>query len=433
MRIALTGDSIIMRPVLHTPDAATRELAALLQGADVVFTNLEVLPNDFRGDPSFENDGSHLAAPAAVLDELKARNVNLIATCNNHSLDYGISGLRIVLAELDKRGLAHAGCGSTLENARMPVYLERPQGTVSMLACCSTFPKGKEAGAQRPDMQGRPGLNPLRFDVMHEVTPAQFEALGAISEELGLGARQREKIQLGFGFAPDDPSVLAFNGANYRAAERPAIRYRARQRDLDGIAKWVREARGRSDIVIVSLHAHEQGASIEEPAEFLPVFARRMIDEGADMVVGHGPHLLRGAELYRGKPIFYSLGNFIGQNELTYKLPADSYDLFRVAQDQTPGKVYSTRADNDRKGFPADRRYWESVMPVCRYEDNRLAGITIHPLALGFGELPHKRGRPRLALGAEGRAILERFAALCRPFGTVLAIGEGQAEMRIGG
>ena len=134
MRIALTGDTIVMRPILHTPDAATRELAALLRASDVVFTNLEVLPNDFRGDPSFENDGSHLAAPAAILDDLKAHNVNLIATCNNHSLDYGISGLLVTLAELDKRGLAHAGCGTTLENARMPVYLERPQGTLAMLA-----------------------------------------------------------------------------------------------------------------------------------------------------------------------------------------------------------------------------------------------------------------------------------------------------------
>ena len=62
-------------------------------------------------------------------------------------------------------------------------------------------------------------------------------------------------------------------------------------------------------------------AAKEVPAEFIGAFARAMIDAGADLVVGHGPHLLRGLELYKGKPIFYSLGNFIGQNELVAEDP----------------------------------------------------------------------------------------------------------------
>ena len=72
------------------------------------------------------------------------------------------------------------------------------------------------------------------------------------------------------------------------------------------MVRWIEEARGLADLVLVSLHAHEQRGSKEVPAEFIAAFAREMIDAGADLVVGHGPHLLRGLELYKGKPIFYS-------------------------------------------------------------------------------------------------------------------------------
>jgi poly-gamma-glutamate synthesis protein (capsule biosynthesis protein) len=278
-------------------------------------------------------------------------------------------------------------------------------------------------------MQGRPGLNPLRYDTVHEVTHAQLATLREIDAALGLARQREEKIQLGFGFVPEDPAILPFHGANFRAAERPAIRTTPRTRDLEEIATWVREARGRADLVILSLHAHEQGASSEEPAEFIPAFCRRMIDEGADIVVGHGPHLLRGMEIHRGRPIFYSLGNFAGQNELTIRLPADSYELFRVPQDRAPGAVYRQRHEEDRKGFPADRRYWESVVPICRFEGGQLTGMEIHPIALGFGLPPHRRGRPKLAAGAEAQCILARFAALSRPFGTEIEIGEDVAHL----
>jgi len=429
MRIALTGDSIVTRRGL-TADPAAAPLYEIIRGADAAFTNIEVVPSGFRGDPSFENDGSHLAAEPAVLDDLLGAGFNLFTAANNHILDYGIAGLRITLDEMARRGMCHAGLGETLEMARMPAYLDVAAGSVALLSCCSTFPKGKEAGAQRGDMQGRPGLNPLRYDTLHEVTAAQLATLREIDAALGLKTQREEKIQLGFGFPPDDPAIFPFQGASFRAAERPAIRTTARKRDVEEIATWVREARGRADLVVLTLHAHEQGETIEEPAEFIPAFCRRMIEEGADIVVGHGPHLLRGMELYQRKPIFYSLGNFAGQNELTLKLPADSYDLFRVPQDRTPGAMYRQRHDGDRKGFPADRRYWQSVVPVCRFANDKLAEIAFHPIVLGFGNPPHRRGRPKLAEGAEARAILEDFARLSRPFGTKIEIGDSVALLR---
>lgn len=395
-----------------------RPLFDLIRAADVGFTNLEVLPNDFRGHPALESGGSHFGAPAWVLDDLVEAGFDLFAFATNHSLDYGIAGLTHALRELDARGLLHAGCGRNLEEARRPAYLTHPHGTVAMLSCSATAAKGQEASAQRPDMPGRPGLSPLRHSVVHEVTQAQLDQLREIALSLGIEQRRQQWIDLGFVFPPDDPSVFPFEALNFRAAETPQTRTTAKSDDVEAIAHWVREASALSDIVLVSVHAHEQAGDKETPAEFLPVFARRMIDEGASLVVGHGPHLVRGIELYRGCPIFYSLGNFIGQNELVPRLPQDSYDRFRADPTMKPGEVYRKRTSDDAKGFPADSRFWESVVPICTFENGRLTGMDLHPISLGLGEPRHLRGRPRLADADHGRAILARLETLSRPFGT---------------
>jgi poly-gamma-glutamate capsule biosynthesis protein CapA/YwtB (metallophosphatase superfamily) len=422
LRLALTGDSILQRRLLSRTDPQVAPLFDIIRGADLAFTNLEVLPNDFRGDPALESGGSHFGAPSFVLDELREAGFGLFAAATNHCLDYSISGLLHSMDALDARGLTYAGVGRTLEDARRPAYHEHPGGTVAMISCCSTFAKGQEAGAQRPDMPGRPGLNPLHYDTMHEVTEAQLATLREIALGLGLEQQRQAFIKLGFRNPPDDPAVFPFGAMNFRAAERPALRTTPNTKDVEDIARWVREARGLSDIVLVSLHAHEQGEDKETPAAFIQPFARRMIEEGADLVVGHGPHLLRGMEIHKNRPIFYSLGNFIGQNELVSRIPADGYDRFKAEASMTPGQVYQHRTAGDTKGFPSERKFWESLVPVCGFENGRITRIEFHPVSLGLGEARHRRGRPRLAEGEDAARILGRFAALSQPFGTELVV-----------
>src|SRR5215211_6973511 len=91
------------------------------------------------------------------------------------------------------------------------------------------------------------------------------------------------------------------------------------EEDVAEVAAVVRNAAALSDYVIISIHAHEGGGGTA-PAEFVTNFAHAMIDAGAAVFVGHGPHYLRGIEVYRGKPIFYSLGDFIFQNETLLRL-----------------------------------------------------------------------------------------------------------------
>ena len=430
--LALTGDAILQRRLLSTADPVLVPLFDRIRAADLAFTNLEVLANDYRGEPALESGGSHFGAPAWVLDDLRAAGFGLFAAATNHALDYGTTGLLLTLEALEARGIAFAGIGRNLEDARRPAYVTHPKATVALIACAATFARGQEASEQRPDMPGRPGLAPLRHETVYDVSAEQMAQLRAIAEATGLEGRRQQMLALGFQRPPQDADIFPFGAMNFRAAATPAIRTTARAGDVEGLARWVREGAALADIVIVSLHAHEQGETKEDPAEFIPPFARRMIDEGASLVVGHGPHLLRGMELYRGRPVFYSLGNFIGQNELVPRLPADSYERFAAEPAMTPGQVYRLRTDGDRRGFPADRRYWETLVPMLAWRDGVVSGIDLIPVGLGLGERAHRRGRPRLATGEEAAGILDRFARLSAPFGTAIERHGDSARVCLG-
>jgi len=168
----------------------------------------------------------------------------------------------------------------------------------------------------------------------------------------------------------------------------------------------------------MSIHDHENGATRDVPAQFLSTFARAMIDAGADAVVGHGPHVLRGIEIYEGKPIFYSLGNFVFEPETVERLPLDDYEAIGADPANGVAGLNDVRYDNDRRGYPARRKVWESVVVVARWRNRKLNSIELHPISLGFGEPRTIRGRPALADQELGRKIIEDLRRLSAPFGT---------------
>ena len=216
LSLLLTGDSILQRRLNSRDDSELKPLFDKVRAADVAFTNLEGLANDYRGDPALESGGSHFGAPAWVLDELVEAGFSLFATATNHALDYSIAGLVHSIEAMEARGLSFAGVGRHLEDARRPCYHTHPAGTVALLSCASSFAKGQEAGAARHDMPGRPGLNPLHFETVHEVTEPQLAALREVADQLGLEADRQARIKMGFAFPPADPSLFPFaNGKNF--------------------------------------------------------------------------------------------------------------------------------------------------------------------------------------------------------------------------
>jgi len=118
--------------------------------------------------------------------------------------------------------------------------------------------------------------------------------------------------------------------------------------DTDAAQKLVRELKAANDLVIVSFHGGAEGASAAhltgEDETFLGeergnvvAFAKAVIDAGADLVIGHGPHVLRALEVYKDKLIVYSLGNFLTYERFNLDGPNGLSVILKVRIDTSTG------------------------------------------------------------------------------------------------
>ncbi len=423
-RFALAGDSIINRRISVYDEPGYLQMVDRIRTADAAFTNFETLVNDFEYPGAPVSGGTYMASPSWVIDELKWAGFRLFGIANNHSFDYGTEGLLNNIRHMRDAGVVYAGAGENLARARAPGYLDTKKGRVALIACASTFSILSPAGEQRPDMIGRPGLNPLRFKTIYTVEPAILASL----RSLGGGGRAEGASQ------PNSPSELRFLGATFRSGDKAGVMTEPNAQDVKGITAEIRDARRQADWVVVSIHAHEGVPKHRElPAAFLVAFARASIDAGADLFVAHGPHVLRGIEIYKGKPIFYSLANFIFQNETIRFEPQESYDEFNLPLTASPADYYDARSAYDTRGFPADKEYWQSVLAEAVFNEKReLQRIVLDPITLGFRESRTRRGRPVPASPEIAAMIIDRVTELSKPMGTVVTFegGKGVIAMR---
>ena len=442
--IALTGDSMLTRKLSNFDEPAYLELAQLLRGADACFGNLESTVRGWdEGSPAISRmgRGTFMTTEPALVPEMKWLGLNLLSCANNHAFEYGEEGVLATLRHLDRRGLAHAGTGKNLAEARAPGYLDTKNGRVALVAANGTStrslisaPWGK-AGSQRPDHGGRPGVNPLGFDTTFVVDPKSFEDLARIERELGFDPeKEREKR------ADSGEKIIDFRGNRFAAGEGFAVSSRADAHDLEENLRWISEARRQADWLVVSLHWHEFGGETlrkarnvtecEEPGEFVTDFAHRAIDAGADLFVGHGPHVPLGIEIYKGKPIFYSLGNFIFQNETVKSFPGDAYERFNLDERATPADWWDVRTDHGKKGHPANPLYWENFLAVCEFADKQFSAAKLYPIDQGHGRPRGQRGRPVLADSAVAERVLNRLQRLSRRYRTEVKLQDGIGVIR---
>jgi poly-gamma-glutamate capsule biosynthesis protein CapA/YwtB (metallophosphatase superfamily) len=358
--VTLTGQSMIRSDIRAHAPAAVPVITSLLKG-DVIFTNFEATIVDEAKGQS-RKDGRFLSPPEA-LDALKSFGFNLVSLSNNHAFDLKVPGIQNTLQEAGRLNLAHAGTGNTLDEAAAPGYLHTPKGTVALVAMASGLVA--DGGSASPT---RPGVNELRVE-----------------------------------------------------AGKP------NQEDTQRILQSIREARKRADLVVVYEHNHVfdkpfQTIMLEElperlgPPDWLKKWTHAEIDAGADIIVMHGAPLLHGVEIYRGRPIFYDLGNFIFQAP-----PID------ILLDE-----------------PIN---WESVVAYVDFQGKNLLSIKFRPIAqnkIGEGQADTQdehtnnlflqtRGLPSPAKGEQAHYILERLANLSRPFGTTVEVKGDTAEIKLKG
>ncbi len=439
--IAVTGDAMISRRMQAFREPDFLGLVDLLRGADISVANLEFLFHNYEDSWQWDGGGTYTRGDPRNLNELKWMGIDAVLTANNHSFDFSEAGYLRTLQHLNDVDLPHAGGGVDIDHARAPSYVDSPKGRVAVMSASSTFSSISRAGPGRPDFAGRPGINALRHVKEHLVTQDIFDALHRANRDLGYEAWEQARRDFGFLGLPkaEDPAkAVDFLENKFRLADTTKLLTSVNKDDLEGIGRWIRGAQSQADWLVYGVHCHESGpegiyhgGANTTPPDFLVEFCHYAIDQGCHMVACHGPHFLRGIEIYKGRPIFYSLGNFIFQNETVTWVPPEGYRRFSLDNTSTPGEFFDVRADYGKRGFPADPVFWESVVPVCRYEGKELKEIRLHPIDLGFGLPIPQRGRPMLARGDKARKVLEFLQEASDPFGTTIAIEGEEGVIRL--
>jgi poly-gamma-glutamate capsule biosynthesis protein CapA/YwtB (metallophosphatase superfamily) len=426
--LVAAGDCIITRRVRDVADPDFLAVVELVRGADCAWGNCEIVVGK-GGElyPAFKGLDPHAIGDLWTADELRWMGFRLMGTANNHTLDYGNEGLVSTCENLDRVGIAHAGSGLDLEEAARPGFADTGAGRVGLVSCASSFPGFFAAGPTHPYVKGRPGINPLNVKSKVVLDRATFKRMAAARKALGELWGEGDYQGLDIPTPPPDAKTFDFGEMTVVAGDHTDYLSEADPGDRKRIVEALAVARGGSRVVIASIHSHEARRKFEISDLFLQPFARAAIDAGADVFVASGPHVLRGIEIYKGKPIFYSLANFFFQLDTERYVPAEDF-----AAEGLDSRTLDPMAFERKIGFHKQRRFWQSVLPRVTFDGGSVTAVELFPLALGFGEPAYRAGTPRLARGAEATAILGQLASLSAPYGTGIEIRDGVGRVRLG-
>ena len=419
LTLALTGDSIITRKLSVYEEPEFLRMIDLLRGADLAFTNLEILFHDWESYPMSSSGGTYMRAQPELVQEFVWAGIDMGSLANNHSGDYGPPAMLLTEKYVREAGMVAAGVGRSLAEAREAKFIETKDGRVALISLASTFPNHSMAGKSRDDIPPRPGLSHLRHIRTYEVTKDQLEGVRATMRDLKMNP-------------PAEGTSLNFLRNRFELADAPGVRTEPHPEDMAEIAMIVSNARRQADHVMVTIHAHEGAPGPNSrmvPAQFLETFARAMVDAGASIFVGHGPHALRAIEMYKGVPILYSLGDFVFQNETLQRLPYENYHGVGLNESDGLADFNEARYNNDTTGFPTIPEIWEAVIAVPEWSGQQLVELTLHPISLGYGQPRHVRGRPMMAEGPLADKILQDLVRLSEPYGTQFEIRDGVARV----
>ena len=164
----------------------------------------------------------------------------------------------------------------------------------------------------------------------------------------------------------------------------------------------------------------------------------RAIDTGADVFHGHGPRRDRGIEIYKGRPIFHSIGVFIAENETVSRVPLEN--MRRQGLDKweaVPADFFDSRSGAESIGelightdHPAT---WRDFVAVVDFEGGELSEIRLRPIDMGYLRPRYQRGRPVLASGNEAHEVLLLLQRLSQPYGTHVEIEGDVGVIRVKG
>lgn len=422
MTFTAAGDMLIQR-VISTEYEGFQQVRDYIRKGDARFFNFEsIIYKDGIWGSQF-NGGSYHNSDPRTLGIAAEYGFNMMSFANNHTFDWSYGGLISTLEALKQTDFVHAGVGMNLDEAAAPAYLEVPKGRIALISMASSIADPSAmAGRQSRRIPGRPGVNALRTNKYIEVTQQQLDVLNEIAETSGVNASRAIARAEGYVPLKSEDTVELGNMVEFRLGERTKYHADLNEQDMKRLERAIYEAQAQADYILVSIHAHDlTGTAKENPADFLVEFAHRCIDMGAHAVLGHGPHLLRPLEIYKNRPIFYSLGDFMLHNESVIFAPEDMYEKYGLTSDDPLCDIYRKRSRNYTVGLLTDRRMMEAVIPYFEMEDGELTHLELFPIELGFGEPRYRLGNPRFC---PDRGIIQRLAQMSAPYGTQISINE---------
>jgi poly-gamma-glutamate capsule biosynthesis protein CapA/YwtB (metallophosphatase superfamily) len=257
--LVAVGDVV---PEDHRMDAVAAELNA----ADITFGQLEEpLSNRgkqqlFAGIGGPRYDGGDVMDTAKKARQLVETGFDILSFATNHTMDRSEESLFDTIDAVRGAGIVLVGAGENIAAAREPQLVERDGVTVGFLAYCSVLPYGYQATSERP------GTVPIRARTSYEQI-------------------------------------------DWRPGTKPRIHSEAYEEDVALMVADIEALRPKVDVLAISIHwgIHFEPATV---AQYQREVGRAAIDAGADIVLGHHAHILKGVDVYKGKAIVYSLNNF---------------------------------------------------------------------------------------------------------------------------
>jgi poly-gamma-glutamate capsule biosynthesis protein CapA/YwtB (metallophosphatase superfamily) len=235
-------------------------LLPLLRQADIRYCQVEQVFSK-TGTPCVSASSVLFRVSPKYVESLKYTGIDVGSPNGNHALAYGHEALIRTVETLESNGIRSVGAGRDIAEARKPAVIEKKGTRVAFLAYNSIIGIGEAADTDWP------GVAPLRVHTYYE--PLEYSQPGM----------------------------------------PPRIRTFPEPQDLAAMQEDIRKARQIADLVVVAMHCgiHYRRAYL---AEYQPVVTHAAVDAGADLILGSHPHVLKAIEVYKGKAIFHSLGNF---------------------------------------------------------------------------------------------------------------------------
>jgi poly-gamma-glutamate capsule biosynthesis protein CapA/YwtB (metallophosphatase superfamily) len=347
--LAFVGDLVLDEP---DADYWLSGIAPALLASDLAIGHLEV-PHSASGR-EVRGDVPAPGAPVANVAAIARAGIGLVSTAGNHMADCGPEGISETLALLDRAGIAHAGAGPDLAAARRPAVVKIKGRRIALLSYNCVGPEFSWAGPARAGC----AYLPTRTVDGSPVTPsADLEGLLPMALEI-----LREDIA---------------------------------------------SARAQGDFVIVALH---QGR-VHTPVLIMDYelqAARAAIDLGADAVVAHHAHIIRGISRYRGKPVFHGLGNGC---VVTSALSPDQDHSWRREWALRRQEMFGFEPDPAYRLAPFHPDAVNAFIGHLALTEDGTVTASIRPV---FVEAP---GRPVLADGTQGRTIADYVERITREAG----------------